>query len=524
MKSIAFALVPAAFGLALGCSKSAPATRRDASDGPNSAGNFKVDLAPARQLDMVFMLGNGACCGKLAKMNKMFPTLLTQLRDSTDGTYPDLRIAIIDSDLGTGGQYKQGSCAPNQTNGGSLWGDLGKFQMRGAASCGVTSDALWIEYANGQPVNYVNPANGDIAQVFGCLATNVGTTGCGVEQQLQAFEYALITPGIGNEEQRKMLRPYAQLALLFLADEDDCSATPDDSMFGDKPELAWESASLRCATRGHACGGVNLSQAPPGYPTTAAFSAPFASCQARMDACPNPSDGTASDVVDTSEPTECSPLKSVSFMANELKALKSIPDQQLLVAGIFGWPRIGADGTPDVASAIYRIDLAPNANTADTAHPQIFDYWPTCFDPDHMPKSSGYDAEAWGWGATGGLRLAAFVDRFGKSGLKFSSCERDYSGAMTAIGNTLAQRTRQSCLPAAVAGFSKCSAHLLAPDGVGGYLATPDPVPSCDANPTASPCYTLAADATACAAGELRVAVNPASAVATSTVLQLDCM
>jgi hypothetical protein len=34
-----------------------------------------------------------------------------------------------------------------------------------------------------------------------------------------------------------MLRPDAYLGLVFLSDEDDCSAATNDGMFGDKPEL-----------------------------------------------------------------------------------------------------------------------------------------------------------------------------------------------------------------------------------------------------------------------------------------------
>jgi len=49
-------------------------------------------------------------------------------------------------------------------------------------------------------------------------------------------------------------------------------------MFGDKAELRGESASLRCATRGHACRGANLSDDGPGYPTNQAFQSDLASC------------------------------------------------------------------------------------------------------------------------------------------------------------------------------------------------------------------------------------------------------
>jgi hypothetical protein len=416
-----------------------------------------ISVAPARTLDLVFMIDNSpSMAPKVDKMNKNFPTLLTSLKDRSDGTYPDLRVAIIDSDLGTGAQYTSGSCGPNDANRNSPYGDSGNFQMRGASGCGVTGDALWLEYAKGKAINY-DPAQ-DISRVFGCLATNLGTIGCGEEHQLQALEFALIAKStdhlIGRRPtQDDFLRANALLGLVILSDEDDCSAAPNHGMFGDTnhPDLKTESASLRCATRAHQCNGANVATAPPagaGYPTTGAFTASFDQCSARTDACPNSTDGTGS--TDTSQPTECSPLKSISGMARELKNLKGAKaDEKILVAGIFGWPRNGADGKPDMANARYRIDYVPNPNPQDAAHPQVYDYWPVCYDPDHEPPSDGgFSQDAWGWGAEGGLRISAFIDEFGKNGLKYSICERDFSAAMKGIGDAIEIRLANLCVEA----------------------------------------------------------------------------
>jgi hypothetical protein len=396
-----------------------------------------ITVSPNRLLDLVFMVDNSpSMAPKQMKMNAQFPKLIAALKDPNDGTLPDLRVAIIDSDLGTGGAYSSGSCGPKNGN-GTDFGDLGKFQMIGATACGVTSpDATYLEYIKGQPLNYT----GDINTVFACLAGNLGTLGCGEEHQLQAFEFALVAGGVGNEAQHAMLRPAAYLGLVFLTDEDDCSAAMNDGMFGDKPELRGESASLRCYTRSHQCNGMNLSVPPPGYPTSAAYSTTVSNCAARTDACPNVTDGYLSGT-DTSVPTTCSPLKDYVQLANEVKSLKSDPDQ-ILVAGIFGWP---IDG--DLTSAPYKIDLIPNANTADTAHTTVFDSWPVCYDPGHMPANANtYDPAAAGWGATAGLRNAAFVDEFGGNGLKFSICQTDFSASMKNIGDTIAKKLQNLCV------------------------------------------------------------------------------
>jgi hypothetical protein len=470
----------------------------------------EISVAPIGKLDLVFMIDNSpSMAPKVLKMNAQLPKMLSTLRDPFDGNYPDLRVAIIDSDLGTGGQYPNGSCGPNETNQMSPYGDFGNFQMRGAAGCGVATDALWLEYTGGLPVNYTNPANGDISQVFSCLATNLGTIGCGLEHSLQAFEFALVATSksgvIGRSlAQDSYLRPEAHLGLVFLSDEDDCSAATNDGMFGIQSALAGESASLRCATRSHMCAGRNLTGPPPGYPTTASFSTLFSNCQARTDDCPNSTDGDGLST-DTSVPTSCSPLKSIKRLAKEIKGLKSSPDQ-ILVAGIFGWPRSDAD----MASAEYKIDLVPNPNPQDTAHPQVYDYWPVCYDPNHMPTSSGYDADAWGWGAQGGLRLSAFIDEFGANGRKYSICEPDFSAAMAGIGGAVASRMNDVCQPSDFSQGKTCAANYYFPtansSGVVGYTVG-DSVPQCTSDvPTpAVACWALVADPTRCPGAAFRV-------------------
>ena len=325
--------------------------------------------------------------------------------------------------------------------------------MRGAVGCGANPSALWLdEYPKGKPASH-DPTM-DISQVFGCLAGNLGALGCGQEHQLQSFEFALAAQNLHQDQsgglQNTFLRPQAYLGLVILSDEDDCSAATNDGMFGDKPELRGESTSLRCATRAHQCSGVNLTDAPPGYPTSAKFEANFADCAARTDSCPNATDGNTA--TDTSGPTPCSPLKDIHHLAQEVKALKADPDNQIAVAGISGWPRTGANGSPDIANAKYKIDLVPGPRPEDADDQQgpVWDYWPVCYDPDHEPADPAiFDADAWGWGAQGGLRISAFIDEFGQNGLKSSICERDFSQAMWMFGDTIGvKRLQNLCINA----------------------------------------------------------------------------
>ena len=492
-----------------------------------------ISVAPIRQLDMVFMIDNSpSMAPKVNKLAQQFPKLIETLRDPSDGRYPDLRVVIIDSDLGTGGAYQSGSCGPTASlDASKSFGDLGNFQMRGAVDCGANADALWIEYANGKPANY-NPTM-DISQVFGCLAENLGALGCGEEHQLQSLEFALADQNLHQTQssglQNAFLRPQAYLGLVILSDEDDCSVATNDGMFGDKPELHGESTSLRCATRAHQCNGVNLTDAPPGYPTSAKFEASFTDCAARTDSCPNPTDGNAA--TDTSGPTGCSPLKDIHHLAQEIKALKANPDEQIAVAGIFGWPRTGAD----TANAKYKIDLVPGPRPedADNQQGQEWDYWPICYDPDHEPNDPAtFDADAWSWGAQGGLRISAFIDEFGVNGLKFSICERDFTGAMWMFGETIAKNLQNLCIDAKLMDVDPVTPGLQ-PDcrvvygmpqtdsttGKVTYSESSQSLPMCPPGATpdtiTSDCWQLVIDNTKCpVAGQLMTVVRTAAEIA----------
>lgn len=478
-----------------------------------------IVIPPVRQLDMVFMIDNSpSMAPKVSKLAQQFPKMLATLQDPNDRRYPDLRVAIIDSDLGTGGAYPGGACgrraSPDPSNG---FGDVGDFQMPGGAGCGASADALWLEFA-WKPLNYDKTQ--DIGQVFGCLAGNLGALGCGQEHQLQAFEFALAAPSLHQDQsgglQSTFLRPRAYLGLVIVSDEDDCSAATNAGMFGAKAELRGESTSLRCATRAHQCNGVKLTDAPPGYPSSAGFEANLADCAARTDACPNPTDG--GEATDTSGPTTCSPLEDVHRLAQEIKALKADPENQIMVAGIFGWPRLGADWEPDMANAKYKIDLVPGPGPEDIDNQQgpVWDLWPVCYDPDHEPADPAtFDADAWGFGARPGLRISAFIDEFGDNGFKSSICERDFTRAMWPFDNTIAKKLQNLCMDvklmdvdlAAPGVQPNCRVVFRTPrtdaaTGQVAYVESPQSLPICPPGATpdtiASDCWQLIFDRNKC--------------------------
>jgi hypothetical protein len=241
-------------------------------DPQSGEADIYLPAVASRQLDMVFMIDNSPSMSpKVTKMNAQFPRLIAALQDPGDSTLPDLRIAFIDSDLGTAGAYASGACGPRTLPDGtqSIFGDLGRFQMRKEPSpCTVADGALFLEHASGLPVSYT----GDINTVFACLTGNMGDSGCGMEHQLQAFEFALAAKGLGNEQQQKaFLRNDAILALIFITDEDDCSAATNDGLFGDIPDLRSESA-MRSRTAEQEWATNARSTPTPPFPRTAIHS------------------------------------------------------------------------------------------------------------------------------------------------------------------------------------------------------------------------------------------------------------
>ncbi len=380
----------------------------------------QITIVPIRHLDLLFMIDNSPSMKpKQDKMKAQFPKLIEALRDPIDNTLPDLRIAILDSDLGAG---LSSNCGETVN-----FGDKGQFQMRGAADCGASANARWLEYAKNQPVNFT----GDVSQVFGCLAGNLGVAGCGFEHQLGALEWAFFLAD--NKNQLDFIRPEAYLGIVLLTDEDDCTAPPNTSMFNNQERT--ESWSLRCATRGHECANTSLT-----FPTTAAVSVPYASCKGRMDATCD------SSKVDTSVATDCNPLENITSLANAVKQLKgggSDADEKILVAAIYGRPRAS-----DTTAPVYTIDRVPDPTPGTAADAKVWEYWPICYDPDYPPSATGYDKTAAEHGAAGGLRIDAFLNEFPiDSRLAYSICESDYGPAMAGIGKALINKMGKLCVP-----------------------------------------------------------------------------
>jgi hypothetical protein len=188
---------------------------------------------------------------------------------------------------------------------------------------------------------------------------------------------------------------------------------------------------------------------------------------------------------------------NIAQLASEVKQLKgggAEADNKILVAAIYGTPRQG-----DTTARPYKIDKTPNP-TLGSPIAEIYDYWPVCYDPDFMPAGLGFDKAAADHGATGGLRIKAFLDEFKPdSRLAYSICESDFGPAMAGIGKALTNKMGNLCVPYKLADSSAepgvqadCRVVYRVPkaeaDGKGGtrvvFEEKPESLPRCDASRT----------------------------------------
>lgn len=316
------------------------------------------------KLDLLFMIDDSPSMSEeQANLARNFPRLIDALKKLPAG-FPDLHLGVVSSDMGAGAATLAGAC-------GNSLGDRGVLQVRGGCGLDPSKGRYLISQNGGTQNNF----DGDIADVFACLA-ELGTSGCGFEHQLQSVRMALSGFVADNSG---FLRSDAHLAVVYITDEDDCSAPANTTLFEDFSDHSQDS-SLRCSLAGHICNG----KAPPAQ----VFSTPLANCSAAPDGGGK--------------------LIPVSTFINEMKQLHT---QSVSVSVIGGWPA-------DAPSANYAIGY-----DSSSSYPDLLTSLPIC------QSANGK--------AVVELRMKQFVDAFGAAGQIVSICQDDFSNAMAQIGDLI---------------------------------------------------------------------------------------
>jgi hypothetical protein len=513
---------------------------------------FTIFQSPEPTIDILFVIDNSPSMDPKQKaLAASFPKMMESLQNLESGM-PDVHIGVVSSDMGAGGGEAGGNCNWVLGNQGLLWGndpDVDPYMDNKFATvaninngCGMNSGARWIQdVVAGDGASRARNYKGNLTDVFSCLAKAVGVGGCGYEHSLQSLRLALNPEANINTQNIGFLRPRAYLGIVIVSDEDDCSADPsnqtNDGMFF--PRTLGDTASLRCAARGHVCNGQAIPNYDPamGYTGAKPFVANFADCEAKDDS-------------GTNRNYKSLPLIRIQDLIDSVKQVKVRPDEQILVAGIIGWPEEGS-----LSGHEYRIDK--DLTSMPPEQQKLWDYMPICTLPDQK------SAEGNIYKAYGGFRLKKFIDGFGNNGQVYSICNpAAFPNAMQQIGSALVRKIRPGCIPLPLADTkpnlpetqpecqvmdkTTCTTPGTAPCLPSGYVETrlPECIDSTTGNPLstsnpatlkvsddARPCWYLAYDAnpdTGCAEAPLGQKISilrKGNEVAPPrTMLQMKCL
>lgn len=207
---------------------------------------------PNRDLDLLFVIDDSPSTGdKQAAFANAFPRMIDVL-SQIDGGLPNLHIGVITSDMGTSAS---GSVSPGAPIGQIGSGGCGGFGKDGALQqpAGVTD--VYLSDVEGENGGRVRNYTGELRDVFGQLA-HVGTGGCGFEQPLAAMKRSFNNPANAG-----FLRDTANLAVVFLQDEDDCSLK-SNTFFGPEEAGLGPLQSFRCFQFGVTCAEDSGTEGP----------------------------------------------------------------------------------------------------------------------------------------------------------------------------------------------------------------------------------------------------------------------
>lgn len=202
-----------------GCPGSGSYTRTDGSNAVFDSGIDFPTLYICDAVDILFVIDNSDTMSEeQVNLIANFPKFIQRI-DAIEPTLTSYHVGVVSTDLGAGPYEYQGTgpCLPG--------GDQGKLKHQPQ---GVGCAVSYPKYLEGPKLG--------LAEDFGCIA-QLGHSGCGFEQPFEAALKAL-TEQPYNEG---FLRANAPLAIIFIADEDDCSAAdpglydPDDPNGGALP-------------------------------------------------------------------------------------------------------------------------------------------------------------------------------------------------------------------------------------------------------------------------------------------------
>ena len=417
---------------------------------------------PNPNLDILFVIDDSpSMLEEQQALVASFPHMMDQLA-SLEGGLPSVHIGVVTTDMGTS--------AADGANGPSVGSGAGSCSGRGKAGelrrdmLPELGTAAYIEDLANPDGSRTRNYTGNLRDVFAQLA-HVGADGCGFEQPLLAMKTALQNPANAG-----FLRPGANLAVVILADEDDCSLTTPQLLSSDPNQLG-ALQSFRCTRFGVTCdqGGET--------PDAMNMVGVKTGCHA------NESSAYVDDVT-----------PYVDF----LRTLKGDPNA-VMVSVIVGDPTMIAT----------EVRLPPGGGTPLPS----------------LAHSCAYDNQGVGQTADPGLRLAEVANSLPARGDVTSICNADLALPMLTIGSTARQLMGDPCVDVPLVDTSMATGPQPRCEVVDGPPGAETMIPECAENPTGT-CWSLVLDTAYCGgvADSLRLQVTRPTLPTSQVYAHLRCL
>ena len=411
---------------------SAPLTSSDPGDGtastsgaPTSGESTSAEPTSGgpsdnREVDILFVIDNSGSMGeeqaRLASNIAAFVSVL-------DGYQASYRIGVTTTDSGNprcpsatykpeGGNLVLSSCVDRIDQNEFKFGEddfsfacIDRCNKRDsdltvlptAVDDGSEAPRRWVEFIGGQS----NIAGASVTEALQCYLPQ-GVAGCGFEQHLESTYLALAASGDKSSKNNYgFMRETAQLAVIIVSDEADCSYNPDESLIFTSNKQFWSDPNLPAPTSA-VCwnAGVECTGGPGTY----------SECHAQnYDVSGSV---TASD--------DAAVLQSVTKYTNFIKDLEAAkqqisPGRRVKVSLIAGVPT----GYESNASELVYED------SPDSDYQNNYGIAPGCV----------LDAG----NAVPPVREREFAEAFAAPGQRnlYSICQNDYSAALTAIAEDI---------------------------------------------------------------------------------------
>jgi hypothetical protein len=400
-------------------------------------------------VDILFVIDNsGSMAEEQAQLEVTFRRFI-QVLTTVQGGLPSIHIGVVTSDMGAMGGATFDSCRG--------FGEAGKLRP-------LPNGQAFIEDLRGPTRGQrVTNYSGTLEAAFAGIV-KPGTGGCDMEAHLMSMRRALDA----NELNRGFLRKDAYLAVIIVADEDDCSIRDDGS-----------AGSAYFAQAGLHQVGTSLS------------------CFRSSTSCDGPTDPNQLGPRTRCQPNEASPYHaSVASMVSFLKSIKA--EDHLIVAGIIGNP----DKVSVYAGRMGTLDIEPS-----------------CRYPLPNPAPGGPTEQT----ARPGVRLESFIKSFANH-LVSTICSDDLTQAVNDIARLIAGSVGSLCFNSTPAEPHQCEV-LDVPPSAAGRPATP--LAPCDAARANVPCWYIAKDLEHCQASPTQLAVwveRGGLAPPAQTEIHADCV